>query len=192
MDLQELLKKRRSYRKFDERRAISATDRDKILRAVQSASSGNNRQTLRFISVESPEMVAQVFDLTRWAASLPPELGQPKPGERPVYFVAVLAHQKSTPFVDVDKGLAISNMTLTAMDMGIGSCIIGNFNHDALRALLNIEDDYRCNLLVAFGYPAIQSYIKEIDIDEDPSYYLDEAGQYVVPKFKTEAIVRRV
>lgn len=192
MDLQTLLEKRRSYRKFDESKPLSANDREAILQAVQTASSGMNRQSLRFISVESQEKVSQVFDLTHWAASLPADLGQPKPGERPVYFVVVCAHTESTPFVDVDKGLAISNMTLTAMDRGIGSCIIGNFNHKKMQDLLDIDEDYTCNLVVAFGYPAITSTIKEVAAGEDLSYYLDDDGQYIVPKLKTEDIVRRV
>ncbi|MFP5527304.1 nitroreductase family protein [Peptococcus simiae] len=192
MDLQTLLEKRRTYRKFDESKPLSPNDREAILQAVQTASSGMNRQSLRFISVESQEKVSQVFDLTHWAASLPPELGQPKPGERPVYFVAVCAHEKSSPFVDVDKGLAISNMTLTAMDRGIGSCIIGNFNHKKMQDLLGIGEDYTCNLVLAFGYPTITSTIKEVAAGEDLSYYLDDDGQYIVPKLKIEDLVRRV
>ena len=34
--------------------------------------------------------------------------------------------------------------------------------------------------------------IKEINLEEDQSYYLDDHGNYVVPKYKLDDIVRRI
>lgn len=193
MNLEKLLEWRRSYRKFDEEKEISKEDIDGILSSIKFASCANNRQFLRFISVESKDKVLEIFDNTRWAASLPNDAGRPKEGERPVYFIAILSDkEKKLKFDGVDQGLVISNLTLAAAERGIGSCIIGSVVDEKMREILSYDDRYTCNLVVAFGYPKIESSIKEINLEEDQSYYLDEKGNYVVPKYKLDEIVRRI
>lgn len=193
MNLEKLLEWRRSYRKFDEEKEISKEDIDGILSSIKFASCANNRQFLRFISVESKDKVLEIFDNTKWAASLPNGAGRPKEGERPVYFIAILSDkEKKLKFDGVDQGLVISNLTLAAAERGIGSCIIGSVVDEKMREFLSYDDRYTCSLVVAFGYPKIESSIKEIDLEEDQSYYLDDDGNYVVPKYKLDEIVRRI
>lgn len=193
MNLENLLEWRRSYRKFDESRLISKNDIDEILNSIKFASSANNRQYLRFISVENKDKVLEIFDNTKWAASLPNNIGRPKEGERPVYFIAILSDEaKKLRFNGIDEGLVISNLTLTAAEKGIGSCIIGSVNDKKMREILNYDNNYSCEIVIAFGYPKVKSTIKEIDIEEDQSYYLDEDGNYIVPKYKKDDIVRRI
>lgn len=193
MNLEKLLDWRRSYRKFGEEKEISKEDIDGILSSIKFASCANNRQFLRFISVESKDKGLEIFDNTRWAASLPNGAGRPKEGERPVYFIAILSDkEKKLKFDGVDQGLVISNLTLAAAERGIGSCIIGSVVDEKMREILSYDDRYTCSLVVAFGYPKIESSIKEIDLEEDQSYYLDDHGNYVVPKYKLDEIVRRI
>lgn len=193
MNLEKLFEWRRSYRKFDEERELTKEDIDGILTSIKFASCANNRQFLRFISVESKEKVLEIFNNTRWAASLPNDAGRPKEGERPVYFIAILSDkEKKLKFDGVDQGLVISNLTLAAAERGIGSCIIGSVVDDKMREILSYDERYTCSLVVAFGYPKIESSIKEINLEEDQSYYLDENGNYVVPKYKLDDIVRRI
>lgn len=193
MNLENLLEWRRSYRKFDETRLISKNDIDEILSSIKFSSCANNRQYLRFISVESKEKVLEIFENTKWAASLPNNMGRPKDGERPVYFIAILSDDdKKLRFNGIDEGLVISNLTLTAAEKGIGSCIIGSVNDKKMREILNYEDNYSCEVVIAFGYPKIKSTIKEIEASEDQSYYLDEDGNYIVPKYKLKDILRRI
>ena len=193
MNLENLLEWRRSYRKFDETRLISKNDIDEILNSIKFASCANNRQYLRFISVENKDKVIEIFDNTKWAASLPNNMGRPKEGERPVYFIAILSDEdKKLRFNGIDEGLVISNLTLVAAEKGIGSCIIGSVNDKKMREILNYEDNYSCEVVIAFGYPKVKSTIKEIDLEEDQSYYLDEDGNYLVPKYKINDIVRRI
>lgn len=193
MNLEKLFEWRRSYRKFDEERELTKEDIDGILSSIKFASCANNRQFLRFISVENKEKVLEIFDNTRWAASLPNDAGRPKEGERPVYFIAILSDkEKKLKFDGVDQGLVISNLTLAAAERGIGSCIIGSVLDDKMREILSYDDRYTCSLVVAFGYPKIESSIKEINLEEDQSYYLDDDGNYVVPKYKLDDIVGRI
>ncbi|VYT65276.1 nitroreductase [Peptoniphilus gorbachii] len=193
MNLENLLEWRRSYRNFDETRLISKNDIDEILNSIKFASCANNRQYLRFISVENKDKVLEIFDNTKWAASLPNNMGRPKEGERPVYFIAILSDEaKKLRFNGIDEGLVISNLTLTAAEKGIGSCIIGSVNDKKMREILNYDNNYSCEVVIAFGYPKVKSTIKEIDLEEDQSYYLDEDGNYLVPKYKKDDIVRRI
>lgn len=193
MNLENLLEWRRSYRKFDESRLISKNDIDEILNSIKFASCANNRQYLRFISVENKDKVLEIFDNTKWAASLPNNIGRPKEGERPVYFIAILSDEdKKLRFNGIDEGLVISNLTLTAAEKGIGSCIIGSVNDKKMREILNYDNNYSCEVVIAFGYPKVKSTIKKINLEEDQSYYLDEDGNYLVPKYKINDIVRRI
>ncbi|MDO5715451.1 MAG: nitroreductase family protein [Tissierellia bacterium] len=193
MNLKELLIQRRSYRKFDASKKLSQEDIEAILQSISYASSANNRQYLRFLSIEDDKKVQEVFNITKWGASLPNNMGQPKEGEEPVYFVAPLYDPKQVmKFNGIDQGLVISNMTLTAYERGIGSCIIGNFNHKKLREILPIDPSMECDVLIAFGYPAIESTLKDISLDQDQSYYLDEKGEYIVPKYKFQEIVTKI
>ena len=193
MNLENLLEWRRSYRKFDENKLISKDDIGEILNSIKFASCANNRQYLRFISVENKDKVLEIFDNTKWAASLPNNMGRPKEGERPVYFIAILSNDdKKLRFNGIDEGLVISNLTLVAAEKGIGSCIIGSVNDKKMREILNYKDNYSCEVVIAFGYPKVKSTIKEIDLEEDQSYYLDDDGNYLVPKYKINDIVRRI
>lgn len=193
MTLENLLEWRRTYRKFDENKLISKEDIEDILNSIKFASCANNRQYLRFISVESKDKVLEIFENTKWAASLPNNIGRPKEGERPVYFIAILSdEEKKLRFNGIDEGLVISNLTLLAAEKGIGSCIIGSVNDKKMREILNYEDNYSCDFVVAFGYPKVKSSIKEIDAGEDQAYYLDEDGNYIVPKYKIKDLVRRI
>lgn len=193
MTLENLLEWRRTYRKFDENKLISKEDIDDILNSIKFASCANNRQYLRFISVENKAKVLELFENTKWAASLPNNMGRPKEGERPVYFIAILSNEeKKLRFNGIDEGLVISNLTLLAAEKGIGSCIIGSVNDKKMREILNYEDNYSCEVVVAFGYPKVKSSIKEINAGEDQAYYLDEDGNYIVPKYKIKDIVRRI
>ena len=78
MDMLEFLRTRRTYRRFEQKPVEPAIARE-IMEAARIASCGANRQTVRYIVVQSADAVAAVQPLVHWAAYLPPEQGQPKP-----------------------------------------------------------------------------------------------------------------
>ena len=83
MDILELLASRRTYRRFLQKPVPADVIAD-MAEAVRLSSCGANRQAIRLVVVQSPEMVAQVQPLVKWAAYLPPEQGTPQPEEQPV------------------------------------------------------------------------------------------------------------
>lgn len=187
-NLMELLKTRRTYRRF-EQKEIEQSIVDEMLMAARFASSAANRQPLSYIIVEGKNRVAQVFEYTRWAAALPPELGQPKEEERPMLFIAVVQNLDINRDCDTDAGLAISNMTLAAWNHGVGSCIIGACNKEKLSELFGLAENQKLHTVVAFGYPSHKSTVVPLNQGEEFKYYLDENGDYIVPKRKLSDIV---
>jgi nitroreductase len=185
----ELLASRRSYRRFEQKN-IDSSIVDEILIAARLASSAANRQPLSYIVVEGKNKVGQIFDYTKWAAALPPELGQPKENERPTLFIAVIQNKDINENSDTDAGLAISNMTLAAWNHGVGSCIIANCNKPALSELFGLTENQKLHSVIGFGYPTHKSVIVPMEQGESNNYYLDDNKDYVVPKRKLSDIVR--
>ena len=70
MELMELLKLRRTYRRFKQE-PISDEIIDEMLTAARYASSAANLQPLSYVVVKSQEKVKEVFGHTRWAGYLP-------------------------------------------------------------------------------------------------------------------------
>ena len=187
-NLMELLKTRRTYRRFVQK-PVGQEIIDEILLAARYASSAANRQPLSYIVVRDAEKVAEVFGYTRWAGALPPELGQPKENERPVLFIAVVKNLDINPSCDTDAGLAISNMTLAAWNRGVGSCIIGACDKASLSKLFGLTEKQELHTVVAFGYPSHESHIVDVENPAETKYYLDENKDYMVPKRKLEDVV---
>jgi len=187
--LMELLETRRTYRRFEQKEIPQAVV-DEVLTAARLASSAANRQPLSYIVVREPKAVADVFVHTKWAGALPPEVGQPKENERPVLFIAVIENLDINKDCDTDAGLAISNMTLAAWNRGVGSCMIGACNKPALSEMFGLTENQKLHTVVAFGYPAHESHIVDMEDPEQFKYYLDEKKDYVVPKRKLGDVVR--
>ena len=187
-NLMELLKTRRTYRRF-EQKAIDQKIIDEILLAARYASSAANRQPLSYIVIKDADKVAEVFRYTKWAGALPPEQGQPKENERPVLFIAVVENMNINKNCDTDAGLAISNMTLAAWNRGVGSCMIGACDKPTLSKMFGLNENQVLHTVVAFGYPSHVSHIVDAENPEKVKYYLDENRDYVVPKRKLEDVV---
>lgn len=70
MEIMELLKSRRTYRRFEQKPVEDNIVND-ILTAARYVQRGKFVSPLSYIVVRSPEIVKQVFDCTRWAGYFP-------------------------------------------------------------------------------------------------------------------------
>ena len=174
MDMLEFLRTRRTYRRF-EQRPVAPEILTEAVDAARIASCGANRQTVRYIVVQSADA---------WAAYLPPEQGQPKPDELPTAFIAVLQDDNLPGASDVDVGLALGSLTAAAWAHGVGSCIMGAIDRPALTKLLAVRLCY----MVALGYPTHVSKLVEMQ-DGSVKYYLDENRGYCVPKRSMDEVL---
>jgi len=192
MDMTELFQTRRSYRRFDQTRPVPEAVLQEILEAARTSSSAMNRQPLRYTVVASREKVEEIFPMTHWGAQLPKGVGQPKDGEHPTLFIIVLQEKDTkNPYIQVDAGIAMTNMTMAAWNRGVGSCIIGNVERSRVKLALGIPDTLEIVYVVAFGYPTVQSHIVPV-VDGNTKYYLDVNRDYCVPKRDLQDIVTRI
>lgn len=187
MNMMKFLRGRRTYRRF-EQRPVAPEILTEAVDAARIASCGANRQTVRYIIVESADAVASVQPLVHWAAYLPPEQGAPKPDELPTAFIAILQDDNLPGASDVDVGLALGSLTAAAWAYGVGSCIMGAINRPALTELLALPEGVRLCYMVALGYPTHESHLVSMQ-DEDVKYYLDDNRDFCVPKRRMEEVL---
>ncbi len=185
MSVYELILKRRTIRKF-KNKPIEKELLIKMVNAARLAPSGANLQPLKFIAVTLPELCDKVFPLTKYGAYL--EDGTPKEGEKPMAYVVVLEDLAIRKEAGEEVGAAIENLILTALEDGISACWVANVNRDELRKVLNIEEKFKINSIIALGYPAQES--EEVAFEGDVKYYLDENGKLRVPKRSMEEIFK--
>lgn len=162
MDLLELMVERRSIRRFDGREVPRET-LEVVLKAVQWAPSWANTQCWEIVAVRDPGT----------KASLQETLGKGNPAskamvEAPVVLVLCAKLQSSgyykgqvtTKFGDwfmFDLGLATQNLCLMAHALGLGTVIVGLFDHDKVRSILGVPEGYEVVAMVPLGYPSERS-----------------------------------
>ncbi len=186
MDINQIMKERRTFRRFQQSKPVSDEIIHDICEAARLSSSAMNRQRLRFVVVKDLEAVEAMFPFTHFAAKLPKALGTPKEGEHPVLYILVLMPQKADPYLYTDAGIAMANMTTTAYTYGVGSCILGNIEREKIAELFDISEQIA--FAIAFGYPAHK--VTLVEQKESNAYYLDENKDYCVPKMALKDIVR--
>lgn len=151
MDIKTAIFERRSTRAFTGR--IPTADEIRyILRAAVNAPSACNLQSWHFYCVTDPDIRSRFCEFAAdWVATAP------------VIFVvctdsrAIEArfgkNEKTAKFVIQDTALAMENMLLAAVDIGLGGCIIGAYDDDKCRKVLNIPEEYKPVALLPMGEP---------------------------------------
>jgi nitroreductase len=183
MDFNALSVRCRTYRKFTQEE-IPEEILMELMENVRIVSSAMNGQVLRYVLVKDSDLVAKMQPMIHWAAALPKELGTPKAGEQPTAFILVCKEGKGNAWADIDVGIAVRNIALNAMSHGIGSAILGAVEFPKVTELLKTPENWNPRLLIALGYPGVESRIVEVPESGSIKYYLDENRNYCVPKRK--------
>jgi nitroreductase len=160
--LQETVLNRRSIRRFEERQ-VEQEKLDKIFEAVRWSPSWGNTQCWEIIAVKDSSQKEKLAGI----------LSERNPAtlavtNAPVVLAICAEQNKSgyykgkqiTKFPDwfmYDLGIATQNICLTAHSHGLGSVIVGAFDHDMARQILEIPEGYEITSLVPIGYPAHSS-----------------------------------
>jgi nitroreductase len=148
MNLFEAIAVRRSVRSYLDK-PVEREKLTSIFSAVRLAPSARNAQEWRFVAVTDPELRAAVAKAG----------GQPFLRNCPVIVVACAitdrrAMRCGEVAYPIDLAIAIDHLTLAAAAMGIGSCWIGSFDPEPVRAALDIPQGVPIVELIALGYPA--------------------------------------
>lgn len=181
--LKELLKKDRSYRRFEENHPV---DRDTLLKLVELTrycASGRNLQPLRYYIANDVELCEKIFPLLKWAAYLTDWDG-PDKGERPFAYLIQCLDTSLTKNYLCDDGIQLQAITLGATALGLGCCIIKSFNVLQLKEILGLSDNLEPLYVVAIGKPIEKVVIDDMDNEDknDIRYYRTSEGIHHVPK----------
>lgn len=150
MDFDKCLKTRRSVKEYKDRK-IDIKDLNDILDAARYAPSAGNLQNWRFIIVENEEKRKKLAEAC---------LGQDFISKAPISIVVcddpedVVRNygKRGKLYAIQDCAVVIQNIMLKANDVGIGSCWIGAFDEDKVRAILKIPDNIRPEAIITLGY----------------------------------------
>jgi nitroreductase len=181
MNMQELVRRTRSYRRFDESHPIGVEVLEALVDLARLAASGRNLQPLKFMACNDRELNARIFPELAWAGYLP-EWDGPVAGERPSAYLVVLGDQSLTREFGVDPGIACQTILLGATEKGLGGCIIGAIKRERLRQVLDLPEHLAILQVVALGRPVEEVRIEPMPADGSVKYWRDAAGVHHVPK----------
>ena len=188
--LTELLKKDRSYRRFDESYKIDFDTLKKLVGLTRYCASGRNLQPLKYYIVNEEEKCDQIFPLLKWAGYLTDWDG-PEKGERPVAYLVQCIDTDLTKNYLCDDGLQLQAITLGAIAEGLGCCIIKSFNVLKLKEVLSLSENLSPLYVLAIGKPVEEVVIEETKDDSEDSikYYRTPDGIHHVPKRPLESLI---
>ena len=161
MELVKGIKERRSTRKFTDQ-AVSEDDIREIVATAAYAPSWKNTQTSRYIAVVNPEKKQEIADtcVMGFAGN------QRIIGEAPVLIVETTVNERSgyerdgsfstskgTHWQSYDAGLAGEAFCLAAWEKGLGTVIMGIFEEEKVKEVLQIPETESVSALIALGYP---------------------------------------
>ena len=189
MSFKELVLQTRSYRRFHQTTPVSLDTLRELVDLARQAASGSNIQPLKYVLVADAALNVRVFPCTRWAGYLEDWFG-PAEGERPAAYVVILGDTKFRREFDTDLGIAAQTIMLAATERGLGGCMIGSLDRDALRKVLEVPEQYKILLVLALGQPAETVVLEPLGPDGSIRYYRDANDVHHVPKRTlTEIIV---
>jgi nitroreductase len=190
--LKDLVIRNRSYRSFDRNERLT---RERVLSYIDTARltpSAINLQPIKYVPVIE-ELADKILPYTGWARAL--KMPLPPKGKGPGAFVLMCIDTKATPnakFATYDVGIAAQTMLLSAVEDGLGGCILLSYDSEKVKKELSLADELEILLCVAIGKPDETVVLENLEKDGSTSYYRDENNVHHVPKRKLEDIIINV
>lgn len=162
MDFSELITTRQSVRKYRQR-PVEEEKIARLLEAVRLAPSASNSQPWKVIIVNEPALKDAVARATFSPLVSFNKFAPQAPVlavftiERPKVITQIGARLKDREFPLIDIGIAAAHFCLQATELGLGTCMLGWFDEEAIQGLLHIPRKTRIGLLITVGY-AVEGY----------------------------------
>lgn len=179
MDIFDLIKTRRSVRRFSQEK-LGRNFLIELVEAARCAPAAANVQPLEYVIVDEPKVCGKLFSAFKWAWHIRPKRN-PTPNQRPAAYIVVLVDTEIKRDSSVDAAAAIENILLAAWGKGVGSCWLGAIDREKIAQVLSINEKYYIDSVVALGKPA-EKPVMEDAASEDTKYYLDEKDTLHIPK----------
>ncbi|ERI91983.1 nitroreductase family protein [Clostridiales bacterium oral taxon 876 str. F0540] len=186
--IRDLVEKNRTYRRFYEDVKIEESTLKELVDLARLSSSGANLQPLKYIISSSEEKNSLIFPNLRWAGYLKDWNG-PSEGERPAGYIIMLLDKEISKNPMWDHGIACQSILLGATEKGLGGCMFGSVDRDALRTALNIPEKYEILLVIALGKPKEEVVLEDLNTSKDIKYWRDENQVHHVPKRRLEDMI---
>ena len=163
MEVREALKTRLSIRRFADA-SFSENEMLILFKALQLSPSANNLQNWQFVFVEDPEI----------KRALVPACSNQKFVADCTYFITGVADPRLKWHM-VDITIALTNLTLQAVELGYGTCWVGAFDETMVKQILKIPKDNKVVICMALGKPSGKHVPKKRKKVED-FIYLNRFG----------------
>ena len=186
--IKDLIKKNRSYRKFDNSFSVPLDTLRELIDFARLSPSGANLQPLKFIISNFPVTNAEIFPCLAWAGYLKDWDG-PIEKERPSAYIIILGDKNIKNEFSCDCGIAAQSILLGSAEKGLGGCMIGSIQKNKLADALNIDPQYEIQLVIALGKPVETVQIEEMKSADDIKYWRDEKNIHHVPKRSLDSII---
>jgi nitroreductase len=158
-ELMQIIQGRRSIRNYQDK-AIPEEVLNKVLEAIRWSPSWANTQCWEVVVVKDQETKKKL------QAVLPPTNPASRAMlEAPVILVlcgqllraGCYKGQPTTKLGDwflFDLGIATQTICLTAHSLGLGTVVVGNFDHNQAKGVLGVPEGYELVAMLPMGYPA--------------------------------------
>ncbi len=160
MNVMEAIVNRRSVRKYSNK-PIPTEVLARMRQALRYAPSACNNQPWHFILVADAKLrqdVAAAANGQEWIA------------EAPLIVVACGLPQQAYKriggygnSVDIDLAIALDHLTLAAVAEGLGTCWIGAFGEERVKALLGVPAAVKVVTMTPLGYPGEAGLIRAVE-----------------------------
>ena len=178
----------RSYRRFAESESIDESVLKELVDLGRLSASAANLQALKYVLSCDSNKNDVIFPTLAWAGYLTDWKG-PAIGERPSAYIVILLDTSISKHTFGDHGIAAQSILLGAAEKGIGGCMIGSVDKEALNAALLIPDQYEIILVLALGIPAEKVVLEDVEKDGSIKYYRDSEDIHHVPKRRLQDII---
>jgi nitroreductase len=149
-DFLDLVLRRESCREFNDEPA-SKEDLLKCIEAGQMAPSAMNAQPWFFYVVVNDkirtELVKAIQSFNSKAGAIIVIVE-----EKPCLAVKYINKFKVQDYTQIDIGIVASHICLAATELGLATCMLGLFDEEKIKKVLNISPAKRIRLLISVGY----------------------------------------
>ena len=185
--LRELIKKNRSFRRFDEKNRLSMDFMRSLVDLSRLSPSSKNQQALKFRIIIDQAECDTLFPSLAWAGYIPDWDG-PVKGERPSAYIIILGDKLIGSSFAIDLGISAQSILLGATNEGYGGCMICSVRKENVRRDFILPDHYEILMVLALGKPVEQVVLERIK-ENNIKYWRDQESIHHVPKRDLDDII---
>ena len=188
--LKELIIKNRSFRSFKPGVTVSREMLTDFIDTIRFAPSSVNLQPLKFAVCTDAEECEILRQNVKYAKALKNVVLPPEGHYPSAYILIFLDTSISENLLTFrrDVGIVAQSIMLLAVEQGLGGCMIGNFNGEAITKAFNTPENLSLQLVLALGEPDEEIILEQAESGKI-TYYRDENFVHHVPKRPLDEIM---